>query len=163
MQVLITLGSNIDREQNIDEAIAQLERSSALRILAVSPVYVTLAIGPDGELAAQAAFSNAAIRAETALDPTTLRDALRTLEAAMGRVRTSDKFAPRPIDLDIAFYGDETTEVAGKTIPDSDVLRFAHVAAPLADVAGDWIHPQTGQTLAEIAACHSVEKLEKIS
>ncbi len=74
----------------------------------------------------------------------------------MGRVRTADKFAPRPIDLDIAFYGDRVLEVAGKVIPDPDVLRFAHVAAPLADVAGDWIHPQTGQTLAEIAAQHSM-------
>lgn len=162
MQVLITLGSNIDREQNIDEAIAQLEQSSALRILAVSPVYVTPAVGPDGERTAQAAFSNAAIRAETGLDPTALRDALRTLEAAMGRVRTSDKFVPRPIDLDIAFYGEEMTEVAGKTIPDGDVLRFAHVATPLADVAGGWVYPQTGQTLAEIAACYSIEKMEKI-
>ena len=156
MQVLITLGSNINREQNVDEALARLEQQPDLQILAVSPVYVTKAIGADGNVAAQPAFSNAAICAETELDPFTLRGKLRALEAAMGRVRTADKFAPRPIDLDIAFYGDRVLEVAGKVIPDPDVLRFAHVAVPLADVAGDWIHPQTGQTLAEIAARHSM-------
>lgn len=161
MQVLITLGSNIDREWNVHEALRQLERQPALRILAVSPVYVTSAVGPDGEFTAQPAFSNAAICAETELDPFTLRGHLRALEAAMGRVRTPDKFAPRPIDLDIAFYGDQVVEVAGKTIPDADVLRFAHVAVPLADVAGDWVHPQTGQTLAEIAAKHLPQRMEK--
>lgn len=156
MQVLITLGSNINREQNVVEALARLEQQPDLEILAVSPVYVTQAVGVDGKAAAQPAFSNAAICAETELDPFTLRSKLRALEAAMGRVRTADKFAPRPIDLDIAFYGDRVLEVAGKVIPDPDVLRFAHVAAPLADIAGDWIHPQTGQTLAEIAAQHSM-------
>jgi 2-amino-4-hydroxy-6-hydroxymethyldihydropteridine diphosphokinase len=156
MQVLITLGSNINREQNVNEALARLEQQPDLHILAVSPIYVTQAVGADGKAAAQPAFSNAAICVETELDPFTLRGKLRALEAAMGRMRTADKFAPRPIDLDIAFYGDRVLEVAGKVIPDPDVLRFAHVAVPLADVAGDWIHPQTGQTLAEIAARHSM-------
>lgn len=160
MQVLIMLGSNIDRTHNMDEAIARLERHPDLEILAVSPVYVTAAIGPAGERSAQPLFSNAAIRAETTLDAAALRAELRTIEAAMGRVRTRDKFAPRPIDLDIAFYGDAVLEVAGKTIPDADVLRFAHVAVPLADVAGDWVHPQTGQTLAEIAHLHPINDLE---
>jgi len=160
MQVLITLGSNINREQNVVEALARLEQQPDLKILAVSPVYVTQAVGADGKSAAQPAFSNAAICAETELDPFTLRGTLRALEAAMGRVRTADKFAPRPIDLDIAFYGDRVLEVAGKVIPDPDVLRFAHVAVPLADVAGGWVHPQTGQTLAEIAARHSHQEME---
>lgn len=156
MQVLITLGSNINPEKNVSEALSWLERQPDLHIVAVSPVYVTQAIGADGKAAAQPVFSNAAICIETELDPLTLRDKLRALEAEMGRVRTADKFAPRPIDLDIAFYGDRVLEVAGRMIPDPDVLRFAHVAVPLADIAGDWIHPQTGQTLAEIAARYSI-------
>ena len=160
MQVLITLGSNINRKKNIEEALARLEQQPDLKILAVSPVYVTQAIGADGRAAAQPAFSNAAICIETGLDPLALRNRLRTLEAEMGRVRTADKFAPRPIDLDIAFYGDRVLEVAGRVIPDPDVLRFAHVAVPLADVAGDWVHPQTGQTLAVIAAHYSHQEME---
>jgi 2-amino-4-hydroxy-6-hydroxymethyldihydropteridine diphosphokinase len=162
MQVLITLGSNIDREQNIDKALARLERHPHLHVLAASPVYVTPAIGQDGALSGQTAFSNAAIRAETDLDPARLREMLRLIEADLGRVRTQDKFAPRPIDLDLASYGQSIVEVAGKTLPDADILHFAHVAIPLAAVAGDWIYPQTGQTLAEIAAQHSIEGMEII-
>lgn len=163
MQALITLGSNIDRERNMQDALTRLEQHPELRVLAVSPVYITPAIGRDGERALQPAFANAAVRVETALDPVTLRERLRGLESAMGRVRTADKFAPRPIDLDIALYGDTVVEVGGKSIPDPDVLRFAHVAVPLADVAGEWIHPQTGQQLAHIAARHQMQEMERIS
>jgi len=152
MQVLITLGSNIDRERNIQRALAELERHPQLRVLAVSPVYITPAIGADGQPSAQPDFANAAVLAETDLDPAALRQALRAIESAMGRVRTTDKFAARPIDLDLAFYGQEIIEVAGKQLPDPDVLRFAHIAIPLADIAGEWVHPQSGRTLAEIAA-----------
>ncbi len=162
MQVLITLGSNIDREQNMSKALTRLERHPHIQVLAASPVYVTPAIGQDGGWSGQAAFSNAAIRAETDLAPAPLREALRKIEAELGRVRTPDKFAPRPIDLDLALYGQTIVEVAGKTVPDGDILRFAHVAIPLADVAGDWIHPQTGQTLAEIAAQHSIKEMERM-
>jgi 2-amino-4-hydroxy-6-hydroxymethyldihydropteridine diphosphokinase len=160
MEVLITLGSNIDRERNIQRALAELERHPRLRVLAVSPVYVTPALGADGQPSGQADFANAAVRAETDLEPAALRQALRAIESAMGRVRTQDKFAPRPIDLDLAFYGREIIETEGRPLPDPDVLRFAHVAVPLADVAGEWVHPQTGQTLAEIAAALTNQKVE---
>ena len=90
-----------------------------------------------------------------------LRHELRAMEAALGRVRTADKFAPRPIDLDIIFYGAEVLDIDGHHIPDRDVVRFAHIALPAADIAGDWIHPETGQTLATIAAMLSTEELEK--
>ncbi|MEJ5249511.1 MAG: 2-amino-4-hydroxy-6-hydroxymethyldihydropteridine diphosphokinase [Caldilinea sp.] len=162
MEVLITLGSNIDRERNIQRALAELERHPRLRVLAVSPVYVTPALGADGQPSGQADFANAAVRAETDLEPAALRQALRAIESAMGRVRTEDKFAPRPIDLDLAFYGREIIETEGRSLPDPDVLRFAHVAVPLADVAGEWVHPQTGQTLAEIAAALTNQKVETI-
>lgn len=160
MEILITLGSNIDRERNIQRALAELERHPRLRVLAVSPVYVTPALGADGQPSAQADFANAAVRAETDLEPAALRQVLRAIESAMGRVRTEDKFAPRPIDLDLAFYGREVIETGGRPLPDPDVLRFAHVAVPLADVAGEWVHPQTGQTLAEIAAALTNQKVE---
>lgn len=79
---------------------------------------------------------------------------LRAIEAVLGRVRTADKNAPRPIDLDIALWGDRVIEdrAAGLVIPDPDILRWPHVAVPLADVAPDWVHPADGRTLAAIAA-----------
>ena len=161
MEVLIALGSNIERERNMAAAIDRLRAHPAIDLLAVSPIYTTAAIGHDGAESGQPIFANAAARVATDLAAAELRGELRAMEAALGRVRTADKFAPRPIDLDIVFYGAEMLEIDGHHIPDRDVVRFAHVALPAADIAGDWVHPETGQTLATIAATMRTEELEK--
>ena len=161
MEVLIALGSNIDRERNMAAAIDRLRAHPQMELVAVSPIYTTAAIGSDGAESGQPIFANAAARIATALPAAKLRHELRAMEAALGRVRTADKFAPRPIDLDIIFYGAEVLDIDGHHIPDRDVVRFAHIALPAADIAGDWIHPETGQTLATIAAMLSTEELEK--
>ena len=158
--VLIALGSNVDKEQKLPAAVALLRQHPRLQVLAVSPTYVTTALAADGSHAAQADFHNAAVLAETDLSAGELRAELRTLETALGRVRTADKFAPRPIDLDIAFFGDAVLDLDGKHVPDPNVLRYAHIAVPLAAVAPDFAHPETGQTLAAIAATFGIERME---
>jgi len=91
--------------------------------------------------------------AETSLEPLAIRAILRQIEAELGRVRTADKFAPRPIDLDLVCYGQAilTAEEAGSEIPDPDILSCVHVAVPLAEIVPNWVHPQTGQLIREIA------------
>lgn len=152
--VLITLGSNIDPRVNLPRAVALL--GEAVIVRAVSPVYESAPVAADGSLnPAQSSFLNAAVLAETDLPPLPLKmDVLRGIEARLGRVRTADKFAPRPIDLDLALYGDWVVNdsAAGLILPDPDILTRAHVALPLADLAPDMVHPLTGQTLAAIAA-----------
>ncbi len=146
-RVLITIGTNVARETNLVRAVRGLASYPGVRVVAVSPVYEGPAVGGTRP---QPPFYNAAALLETELTPDELREALRLLEAGLGRVRSADKFAPRPIDLDIAFFGDRVFDLAGRHIPDPDVLRYPHLAVPLADIAPDWRHPETGQTLAEI-------------
>jgi 2-amino-4-hydroxy-6-hydroxymethyldihydropteridine diphosphokinase len=143
-QVLISLGSNIDKERQLPAALALLDAYPRLTVLSVSPVLQTAAVGADGQPAAQPAFHNQAVLAETSLAQDELRALLRAIETQLGRVRTPDKFAPRPIDLDLSAFGE--------TLADPAVLRYAHVAIPLAAVAPTWVHAATGTTLAEIAA-----------
>ena len=154
-EALISLGSNIDKERNLPRAIVELGRQSSLHVLSISAVLQTPASGEDGQVAAQPEYHNAAMRLSTELSPLELRALLRALEARLGRVRSGDKYAPRPIDLDLAGYGDPVLACTTGAIEqplDADVLRHAHVAVPLAEVAPDWVHPQTGATLAAIAA-----------
>jgi 2-amino-4-hydroxy-6-hydroxymethyldihydropteridine diphosphokinase len=152
-EVLISLGSNIEKEVNLPAAIALLRQHPDILVLAVSPLLESGAIAADGGRAAQPAYHNAAVRAETTLTPEELRAALRDIEARLGRT----------IDLDLSFYGsviaaDGSVAAAdGKPLPDPDVLRFAHVAIPLAAVAGEWVHPATGETLAAIAAGYQAQ------
>jgi 2-amino-4-hydroxy-6-hydroxymethyldihydropteridine diphosphokinase len=144
--VLISLGSNIDPERNLPDAVRRLARHC--RLLAASPVYETEPVGRTD----QPNFLNAAVLVETYRTPADLKkEVLLAIEQELGRVRTADKNAPRTIDLDISLFGDQLLELEGRHIPDPDILKFAHVARPLADLAPQVRHPETGQTLADIA------------
>ena len=81
----------------------------------------------------------------------------------MGRVRSADKYAPRPIDLDIVLYDDFVGDVEGSPIPDPDLLRFAHIAVPCAAIAPGWVHTVSGQTLQTISTGVDSRSLHLIS
>ncbi len=147
-RVFITLGSNIEPEKNLPQAVKLL--SAEVRILKASRVYETAPVGTSGRN-----FLNAAVLVETDTPPLVLKfEILRPIEARLGRVRTEDKNAPRPIDLDVALYGSLILDDPrnGIRLPDPDILTRAHVALPLADLDPDCIHPLTDETLAQIAA-----------
>ncbi|MFB0537284.1 MAG: 2-amino-4-hydroxy-6-hydroxymethyldihydropteridine diphosphokinase [Anaerolineae bacterium] len=144
-RVFIALGSNINSEVNIQEAVRRL--SSRCRLLAVSPVYETAPVGKTD----QPNFLNAAALIETDLTAAELKtQVLQVIEQELGRVRTEDKNAPRTIDLDIALFDDQVLDLGQRHIPDPDILKYPHVAVPLADLAPHQRHPETGQTLLEI-------------
>jgi 2-amino-4-hydroxy-6-hydroxymethyldihydropteridine diphosphokinase len=144
-RVLVSLGSNINPEHNLKAAVQRL--ASRFRLQAVSPVYETTPVGKTD----QPDFMNAAALVETDLDAVELKQALQAIEQELGRVRTDDKNAPRTIDLDISLFNDQALEVGSRRIPDPDILRHPHIARPLADLAPQLRHPETGQTLQAIA------------
>ena len=145
-RVFIALGSNINPEYNIREAVRRL--ASRCRLLAVSPVYETAPVGKTD----QPNFLNAAALIETDLTAAELKtQVLQVIEQELGRVRTEDKNAPRTIDLDIAVFGDQVLDVGPRHIPDPEISKYPHIAVPLADLAPQQLHPETSRTLLEIA------------
>jgi 2-amino-4-hydroxy-6-hydroxymethyldihydropteridine diphosphokinase len=143
----LSLGSNIEPEFNLPRAVVLLR--GAGRLLAASSVYQTEPVGRRD----QPAFLNAAILLLTDLTAAALkRDVIDPIENELGRVRDPlDKDAPRTIDIDISLWNDEVTSAPHRPIPDPGVVRFAHVAVPLAEIAPDYVHPVAGKTLAAIA------------
>lgn len=145
-QVFIALGSNIDSERNMREAVRLLAERT--RLVAVSPVYETTPVSKID----QPNFLNAAALVETDLTAAQLKTSiLQAVERKLGRVRVANKNAPRTIDLDITLFDDEVFDLKDRHIPDPDLLRYAHIAVPMADLAPGFVHPETGQTLREIA------------
>jgi dihydroneopterin aldolase / 2-amino-4-hydroxy-6-hydroxymethyldihydropteridine diphosphokinase len=158
-QVFLTLGSNIDPATNLRAAVGRLRKQRELSVIAVSPVYRTAPVGKVD----QDDFLNVAVLVRTALSPDELKTGvLEPIEEVMGRVRTGDKNAPRTIDLDIALHGYEVLEVGSRHIPDPDIQRYPHVAIPLADLAPYYVHPETGETLEEIAGHLSKVGIERV-
>jgi 2-amino-4-hydroxy-6-hydroxymethyldihydropteridine diphosphokinase len=145
-RVFVSLGSNINSQYNMRKAVRRL--AARCRLLAVSPVYETPPVGKTD----QPNFMNAAVLIETELAAGELKaNVLQAIEQELGRVRTGDKNAPRTIDLDITLFGDQVLDVGHRHIPDPDLLEYAHIALPLADLAPGQRHPETGQTMQEIA------------
>jgi 2-amino-4-hydroxy-6-hydroxymethyldihydropteridine diphosphokinase len=142
----LSLGSNLDKEHNLPAAVGLLAAHG--RVLAVSSVYETAPIGnPDDP-----SFFNAAVALETALQPAELKQqVLARIEQQLGRLRSADPNAPRTIDVDISLFDDAILDLGKRHIPDPEIVRFPHIAVPLADLAPDFRHPETGETLAQIA------------
>jgi len=149
--IFIALGSNIEKEKNLPLAIHLLGK--ICHIMATSSIYETIPVGLRG----QPNFLNAAILIESDLSASQLKaDVLDTIEKKLKRVRMEDKNAPRTIDMDIVLYDDQVFEyehIDGRRrqVPDPDLLKFAHMAVPIAELAPDMLHPETAEPLADIA------------
>ncbi len=93
-------------------------------------------------------FVNAVAAVRTDLDPAALMAQLAATEDAFGRVRSA-RNAPRTLDLDIIDYAGRV-EQGPPTLPHPRADGRAFVLLPLADVAPDWRHPQSGKTVSEL-------------
>jgi len=140
--VYLGLGSNQNAEANIRAGIRTLYREFANT--AVSPVYRSAAVGFSGE-----DFLNCVARIDTELSPAALKQWLTELEDAYGRRRDQPKFSDRTLDIDILLHDDKAGDFDGLTLPRDEILKYAHVLKPLADLAPDLTHPETGKTFAE--------------
>jgi len=141
----LSLGSNMgDRAANIASAIAAL-RARGLRVTQESALYETEPV----EFLDQPWFLNSAIEVETELKPEQLMAVLLEIERAMGRERRVPK-GPRLIDMDILLYGAEVVNEPGLEIPHPRMAERKFVLVPLAEIAGEAIHPVSLLTIAEM-------------
>jgi 2-amino-4-hydroxy-6-hydroxymethyldihydropteridine diphosphokinase len=150
-RVIVSLGSNINKENNIPLALAYLYENC--RVTAVSPIYETVPVG----LLNQPNFFNLAVQIKTDLDALSFKEQVLTrLESHLKRTRQADPNAPRTIDADITLFNDEVFDYGRegerqRHIPDPDLLKFAHVAVPVADLLPDLPHPETAEPLSQLA------------
>ncbi len=66
-----------------------------------------------------------------------------------GRQRGEEKFSSRPLDIDLLLYGNQVIDSPPLRIPRADILEYAFVLRPLAELAPELVHPLTGRKLAD--------------
>ncbi|MBE2220416.1 MAG: 2-amino-4-hydroxy-6-hydroxymethyldihydropteridine diphosphokinase [Anaerolineae bacterium] len=144
--IYLSLGTNLgDRPVNLQKALSALTRQ--ITITAVSHVYETEPWG----VTEQPAFLNMCVTGTTALIPHDLLDFCKHIEAEVGRTPTF-KWGPRLIDIDILFYDDMIMKDDTLAIPHPFVDERAFVLAPLADIAPEYEHPQTHESVVQMLA-----------
>lgn len=137
------LGSNQNAQAHIRAAIVELR--SQFKNVALSPAYISTAVGFEGD-----DFINLVARVETDLSPLALRDYLRDLEDRYGRQRDVPKFSDRSLDVDILLYDDLVLFSPVLEIPRAEILKFAHVLKPLADLQPELVHPSIKRRMIDI-------------
>jgi len=143
--VFISVGSNINPEENIIKALDQLKRY--VKVIAVSTFYQTKAIDRPN----QSDFVNGVFHIRTNISPRKLKfDILRKIEYDLGRIRSDDKYSDRTIDLDIAIYGDRVINEPDLVIPDKDIRERPFIAIPLLELSPLLILPDTGEKLSSL-------------
>jgi 2-amino-4-hydroxy-6-hydroxymethyldihydropteridine diphosphokinase len=140
--VYLGFGSNVNVEENIRAGVSALQQ--AFGRLALSPVYRSAAVGFAGD-----DFINLAARIETDMQPLELKEFLNALEDRHGRRRDLPKFSDRTLDIDILMYDDLYLNCPALVLPRPEILEYAHVLRPLADLAPDLVHPVTLKRLGD--------------
>ena len=141
INIHINIGSNQNRRENITAAIQALK--SRFSDIKISSIFQSPAEGFAGD-----DFYNLGVNARTNLSIQETAEVLRNIEQDQGRDRTQPKFSSRKIDLDLVLYSDVIEKDAN--LPRDDILKYAFVLAPLAELNAALIHPveqQSYQTL----------------
>ena len=138
--VVLSIGSNIERERNIRFAIDCIHQHWGK--LDISPVYETSSVGFEGP-----AFYNLIVGFHSDQPLEAINEKLKEIETRAGRVRGPKTFDSRVLDIDVVLYGEENYRDRGINVPRDEIEKYAYVLKPLADIYPDLPYPVTGQTI----------------
>lgn len=139
----ISLGSNINREKNIPSSLIAL--ANEFGVLKISSIYETEPVGFTGSN-----FFNLIAIFNSDLPVKTIGKTLKRIETEHGRVHGGNKFEARTLDLDLILYGDLILSEGRLQIPRDEIIRYAFVLEPLAEISPDLRHPETHIRYAEL-------------
>jgi 2-amino-4-hydroxy-6-hydroxymethyldihydropteridine diphosphokinase len=152
-------GSNLDARRNLLRAACELRsRYPGARF---SRCYRNAAVGFEGPdfinfVAELPCHEN---------EPESLRRELQRIEHLCGRPADAPRWAPRAMDLDILLFGTQVRDDPGLKLPRPDLLRWAFMLGPLAELAPQLLHPVQGQTIGALweqfdQQAHPLERID---
>lgn len=134
-----------DRQRFLNEA-ARLLQERVGSVLKPSSIYETEPWG----LKSKDLFLNQVLLVETSLNPYELLKVIKAIETKLGRIRKTQRYSPRCIDIDILFYNDEVYFSDDLVIPHPRIPNRMFTLVPLNEIAPDYEHPTLKKTIQEL-------------
>jgi 2-amino-4-hydroxy-6-hydroxymethyldihydropteridine diphosphokinase len=151
IKVFIDIGSNINREVNIQSCVDQLRADFPGIIF--SKAYESETLGFEGD-----PFINITAGFETDLSYPDLKFHLKNIENKHARERIrATKFISRTLDVDVILYGNQVLQPE-YDVPRSEILKYPFVLFPLAEIAPDIIHPQQKMSISDLAKATELKR-----
>jgi len=123
--------------------------------LTLSSVYESPPVGFEGDH-----FYNLAAGFDTDIPVEQLTTELHGIERSQGRARTGERFGPRTLDLDLLLYGDLIRHDHTVDVPRREILDYAFVLLPLAEIAPEQLHPEIGKAFGTLVNHFTIGKSE---
>ncbi|CAB1274135.1 2-amino-4-hydroxy-6-hydroxymethyldihydropteridine diphosphokinase [Candidatus Nitrosacidococcus tergens] len=132
----VSIGSNIEKEKNIRASIYLLQNRYSP--LTISQIFESESIGFQGDN-----FYNLVVGFNTTESVEDLVSYFNKIEQLCGRKQNGTRFSSRPLDLDLLLYDDLILNLQQPKvqIPREDIIHYAFVLQPLAEIAPNEVHP----------------------
>jgi 2-amino-4-hydroxy-6-hydroxymethyldihydropteridine diphosphokinase len=151
MKTGIALGSNIgDRAAHL--AAAKHFLSSLHTGPGAPPCSALFETEPVDCTPGTTSFLNAVMEIETPFEPSDLLARLRDFETQQGRAVDRGRNAPRQLDLDLLYAGDNHMDTPELVLPHPRMTARRFVLQPLAEIRPDLVLPGQDLTVAQLLA-----------
>ncbi len=151
MEIGFSLGSNLyNRKRLLMQAKNLLLSAPRTRFVDQSPIYETTPVDVKPEYQ-DMAYLNSVVVVESELPLESWLSYIGKIEHMLGRERNDeDRNAPRPIDIDIIYAGDQIIDSGGLEVPHPRWAERRFVVQPLNDVRPEMVLPEAKKPVSDV-------------
>jgi 2-amino-4-hydroxy-6-hydroxymethyldihydropteridine diphosphokinase len=158
-KVYFSIGSNKgNRSGLINEAIDNIDIIIG-KVMLKSSIYETKSWGFNSNN-----FYNICILVESELKPDLILNKILTIEKDMGRLKKTDQYSDRYIDIDILFFDNMIINSKSLEIPHPRIQLRKFVLTPMLELTPDLIHPILKKSIRQLEIeCVDKDQPKKVS
>ena len=158
-KVYFSIGSNKgNRSGLINEAIDKIDIIIG-KVMLKSSIYETKSWGFNSNN-----FYNICLLVESKLSPELILNKTLTIEKEMGRLKKTDQYSDRFIDIDILFFDNMIVNSKTLNIPHPRIQLRKFVLTPMLELTPDLIHPILNKSIRQLEIeCVDKDQPKKVS